>query len=43
MKTELKPYSVAEITEAFQYNDYEGKGLYGLNGQLVIQPEYQRH
>lgn len=43
MKTELKTYTVAEITKDFSYNEYEGKGLYGLSGQLVIQPEFQRN
>ena len=43
MKTELKQYTVKEITEGFVYNEFEGKGLYGLSGQLVIQPEYQRN
>ncbi len=43
MKTELKQYTVAEICNGFVYNEYEGKGLYGLGGQLTIQPEYQRH
>ena len=43
METNLKKYTVAEVVEGFVYNEFEGKGLYGLNGQLVIQPEYQRH
>jgi len=43
MKTELRHYSVDEITNGFVYNDFEGKGLYGLAGKLTIQPEYQRH
>ncbi len=43
MKTELKQYTVKDITEGFVYNEFEGKGLYGLSGQLVIQPEYQRN
>lgn len=42
MKAELQQYTVAEIIEGFQYNELEGKGLYGLNGKLTIQPEYQR-
>lgn len=42
MKTELKIYTVAEICDGFEYNELEGKGLYGLNGKLTIQPEYQR-
>lgn len=43
MKTELKTYTIREITKDFQYNEYEGKGLYGLAGELVIQPEFQRN
>ena len=43
MKTELKTYTIREITKDFTYNEYEGKGLYGLAGELVIQPEYQRN
>lgn len=43
MKTELKQYTVAEVTEGFVYNELEAKGLYGLAGELVIQPEYQRN
>jgi len=43
MKTELKHYLVKEMVEGFVYNELEGKGLYGLNGSLVIQPEYQRN
>lgn len=43
MKTELKQYTVRDVTKGFVYNEYEGKGLYGLDGGLVIQPEYQRN
>lgn len=43
MKTELIKYKVAEIVKGFVYNDYEGKGLFGLSGELIIQPEYQRN
>lgn len=44
MKTILKTtYSVKEICEGFVYNELEGKGLFGLNGKLTIQPEYQRN
>lgn len=43
MHTELKRFTVAQITEGFLYNELEGKGLYGLGGKLVIQPEYQRN
>ena len=42
MKTKLETYSVREISEGFQYNALEAKGLFGLSGRLTIQPEYQR-
>jgi len=34
---------VKDICEGFVYNELEGKGLFGLSGQLTIQPEYQRN
>ncbi|MFY9265342.1 MAG: DUF262 domain-containing protein [Solirubrobacterales bacterium] len=43
METELKHYTVKQVVEGFVFNELEGKGLYGLAGELVIQPEYQRH
>ena len=43
MKTTLRNYSVKEVSEGFVYNEYEGKGLFGLSGRLTIQPEYQRN
>ena len=43
MKTDLKRYTVAETVQGFVYNELEGKGLFGLAGKLVIQPEYQRN
>ncbi|KJK12830.1 HNH endonuclease [Terrabacter sp. 28] len=43
MKTQLKTYKVEEMIAGFVFNEYEGKGVYGLAGNLVIQPEYQRH
>ncbi len=43
MKTTLKTYTVKQICEGFVYNEFEGKGLFGLNGNLTIQPEYQRN
>lgn len=43
MKATLHTYTVKEICEGFVYNELEGKGLFGLNGQLTIQPEYQRN
>ena len=44
MKTTLiSNITIAEICDGFVYNELEGKGLYGLGGQLTIQPEYQRN
>lgn len=44
MKTFLNDkLTVADICEGFIYNELEGKGLFGLDGKLTIQPEYQRH
>lgn len=43
MKTTLKQYTVEEVLKDFHFNEFEGKGLFGLGGDLVIQPEYQRH
>ena len=43
MNTKLRRYSVEEILKGFVYNELEGKGLFGLAGRLVIQPEFQRH
>ena len=44
MKTALKTnITVKEICDGFVYNEYEGKGLFGLSGKLTIQPEYQRN
>lgn len=34
--------TVADIVEGFEYNELDEKGLYGLDGKLTIQPEYQR-
>lgn len=44
MKTTLRSdISVADICNGFVYNELEGKGLFGLCGDLTIQPEYQRN
>lgn len=40
LHTEL---TVADVCKGFIYNELEGKGLFGLDGRLTIQPEYQRH
>lgn len=44
MNTELKTdITIQKLCEGFVYNEFEEKGLFGLNGKLVIQPEYQRN
>lgn len=44
MKTTLRTnITIRDICEGFVYNELEGKGLFGLSGRLVIQPEYQRN
>ncbi len=44
MKTTLHTdWTVKDICEGFVYNELEGKGLFGMNGKLTIQPEYQRN
>lgn len=44
MKKELRTdITIGEICQGFVYNEQEGKGLFGMNGRLVIQPEYQRN
>ena len=44
MKTTLKTdITVADICDGFVFNQFEGKGLFGLGGKLTIQPEYQRN
>jgi hypothetical protein len=44
VKTTLRTdVTVAAICDGFVYNQFEGKGLFGLGGKLTIQPEYQRN
>lgn len=44
MKTALlTDLTVDDICRGFVYNELEGKGLFGWDGKLVIQPEYQRN
>lgn len=44
MKTKLHTeWTVADICDGFVYNELESKGLFGMGGQLTIQPEYQRN
>lgn len=41
-KTLLTDVTVGELSEGFIFDHAENKGLFGWNGKLVIQPEYQR-
>ena len=44
MKTTLHTdWTVGDICKGFIFDQNEGKGLFGLNGKLIIQPEYQRN
>lgn len=40
LRTDIK---VEDVCKGFVYNEFEGKGLFGLSGKLTIQPEYQRN
>lgn len=40
LKTDV---TIKDICNGFVYNELEGKGLFGLSGKLIIQPEYQRN
>lgn len=35
--------TIQDVCEGFIYNELEGRGLFGLAGNLTIQPEYQRN
>lgn len=44
MKTTLyTDWTVADVCKGFIYDKNENKGLFGLCGKLIIQPEYQRN
>ena len=44
MKTTLvTDWTVEDICKGFIYDQNEDKGLFGLDGKLIIQPEYQRN
>ena len=44
MKTILRTdLTVEEICEGFEFSKLENKGLFGWDGKLTIQPEYQRN
>ena len=44
MKTTLHTdWTVGDVCKGFIYDKNENKGLFGLDGMLVIQPEYQRN
>ena len=36
-------WTVENICKGFLFDKNEGKGLYGLDGKLIVQPEYQRN
>lgn len=41
--TLITHWTVADICKGFVYSKSEQKGLFGLDGKLTIQPEYQRN
>lgn len=44
MKTTLHTdWTVGDVCKGFIYDKNENKGLFGLSGKLIIQPEYQRN
>lgn len=44
MKTTLHTdWTVGDICKGFIYDKNENKGLFGLDGKLIVQPEYQRN
>lgn len=44
MKTRLETnLTIEDICKGFAFDKNEGKGLFGMDGRLVIQPEYQRN
>lgn len=44
MKTTLHAdWTVEDICKGFIFDKNENKGLFGLNGKLIVQPEYQRN
>lgn len=44
MKTTLHiDWTVGDVCKGFIFDKNEGKGLFGLDGQLIIQPEFQRN
>ncbi|MBR5759299.1 MAG: DUF262 domain-containing protein, partial [Thermoguttaceae bacterium] len=44
MKTTLHiDWTVGDVCKGFVYDKNENKGLFGLDGKLIIQPEYQRN
>ena len=41
--TLITDITVEELCKGFIYNDHEERGLFGLDGKLTIQPEFQRN
>lgn len=42
-KTLITDWTVGDVCKGFVFDKAEGKGLFGLNGRLIVQPEYQRN
>ena len=44
MNTKLRTdITIRQLCEGFVYDENDEKGLFGFNGKLVIQPDYQRN
>ena len=43
METKPQFFTVKQLCDGFIWNKEEHKGLNGLGGRLIIQPEYQRN
>lgn len=44
MNTKLRiDITIRQLCEGFVYDENDEKGLFGFNGKLVIQPDYQRN
>ena len=41
--TLITDWTVSDLCKGFIYDKNEEKGLFGLDGKLIIQPEYQRN
>ncbi len=43
MKTNIKKYTLKNLMDGFVFNEFESKGLYCDNGNIILQPPYQRN